>query len=496
MKRIVLCIATAVAVMTVGAQNKSPEWAKDLIIYEVAIKGFNSPGTPETGTFNSVREKLPYLQELGINGIWLAGTNWADPHHFYNIWTQYACMRQDSLDVTLGTRAEFREMIADAHSRGIKIFMDVITHGVMNNSPLIAEHPDWFKGGSWGMTDFDWYGDHPDFDAWWVKTFTDYCLEDGIDGYRIDVNFYRPGPWHMIRENCKAAGKDILILQENIFHTDNMADCFQNPLRISEDNTSAEYITKGQMTDPGTFYPELQKYYANEWNNERKEGLQADDFYITIELSSHDTGWDGFPLDKNPYVAEGSRAIMGYNAILAPVMTIMFAGEEFAADYVSIPWHSAALFGDSGHNKGRWLYGSWIQWDQLKEKSKAEMLADTKKMIAIKKEHSDLLYAISVFENSDRNILSLKPEKGDVYNPYIIYTKGKKAILVAGNMKDHAQTVKVKMPISDMGFTSKILAKDLWNGTGSAKIGKDGTFEFEIGPDHTAGGGLAVWLLE
>jgi glycosidase len=76
---------------TVTAQD-SPEWAKDLIIYEIATRGFTSPDGPESGNFKGVQEKLTYLQKLGITGIWLTGTNLGDPKHFYNIWTQYACV--------------------------------------------------------------------------------------------------------------------------------------------------------------------------------------------------------------------------------------------------------------------------------------------------------------------------------------------------------------------------------------------------------------------
>lgn len=42
------------------------------------------------------------------------------------------------------------------------------------------------------MTDFDWQGGHADLDEWWVVTFTDYVVNDGVDGYRLDVDIYRP----------------------------------------------------------------------------------------------------------------------------------------------------------------------------------------------------------------------------------------------------------------------------------------------------------------
>lgn len=78
--------------------NISPSYIKDLVIYEVAPKGFNSPNGPESGTFKSTAEKMPYLKKLGINAIWLTGHNWADSNHFYGIWTQYAVIRPTRLN--------------------------------------------------------------------------------------------------------------------------------------------------------------------------------------------------------------------------------------------------------------------------------------------------------------------------------------------------------------------------------------------------------------
>jgi pullulanase/glycogen debranching enzyme len=49
-----------------AAQPPSPPWVRDLIIYEVAPKGFTSPQGPESGTFLSLQAKLPYLEDLGI----------------------------------------------------------------------------------------------------------------------------------------------------------------------------------------------------------------------------------------------------------------------------------------------------------------------------------------------------------------------------------------------------------------------------------------------
>ena len=42
----------------------APDYLERLIIYEIATKSFTSPNGPESGTFASMEERLPYLEEL------------------------------------------------------------------------------------------------------------------------------------------------------------------------------------------------------------------------------------------------------------------------------------------------------------------------------------------------------------------------------------------------------------------------------------------------
>jgi hypothetical protein len=239
---LLLTLYSPPSVNLTAADVPSPEWTKDLIIYYAATKVFTSPHGPASGTFNSFREKLPYLQELGINGVWFAGYSLGDPHHFYNIWTEYSVIRPDELDPSLGTAEEFKGMIDDAHRHGIKIFLDAVTHGVMQNSPLIKEHPDWFKGSTWNMVDYDWYGNHPDLDSWWVKTWTDYVTKFGVDGYRLDVNVYRPDLWKKIRENAAAAGHPIIIFEEFNDPIDGVSDFSEHRRALNHDSEPVSQI--------------------------------------------------------------------------------------------------------------------------------------------------------------------------------------------------------------------------------------------------------------
>lgn len=198
-----------------SVQPPAPPWMQSLVIYEIAPKGFTSPNGPESGTFASLQSRLPYLQDLGITGIWLAGYSLSDPHHFFNIWMSYATIEPNRIDPSLGTPKQFKALIAEAHSPGIKIFLDVTTHGVMPDSPIVKRHPEWFRSGAFGMIDYDWNGGHTDLDDWWVKIYTDFVTVYGVDGYRLDSGIYRPDLWERIRQNSAAAGHSIVIFEES-----------------------------------------------------------------------------------------------------------------------------------------------------------------------------------------------------------------------------------------------------------------------------------------
>jgi hypothetical protein len=204
---------------TLAGQNQteswSPAWTKDLVIYEVAPKGFTSPRGPQTGTFETLRSRLSYLRVVGITGIWLAGYALADAHHFFNIWMCYASIDPAQIEPSLGTPAQFKALIDEAHRQGIRVFLDVTTHGLMADSPVVQAHPAWFRGGSWGMVDFDWGGGHTDLDDWWERVWTDYVTKYAVDGFRLDLGFSgRPDIWARVRRNAEKLGHPIVIFEE------------------------------------------------------------------------------------------------------------------------------------------------------------------------------------------------------------------------------------------------------------------------------------------
>jgi hypothetical protein len=595
-KQIILLGIALIFMQKISAQD-FPEWAKDLIICEISTRGFTSPNGPESGTFKSAQEKLPYLQKLGITGIWLTGTNLGDAKHFYNIWTQYACVDPAKLDPVLGSPEEFKAFIADAHQRGIKVFMDVITHGVMNDSPLIKEYPHWFKGGSWGMTDYDWGGKHKDLDEWWVKTFTDWVTEYGVDGYRLDVDIYRPDLWKLIKQNAAAAGHPIVVFNETWAYSEGAGDFLQRMTTLSNQRMGADmnvllhhdvakhyqqfdyfrivelsiqYTDKTRdrgYLDDKPFLDAAIYGYSNPkgalkltllnapvttfekqepqrlliegvnpnkvikninirpfgWTLRYNYGVQGsflsgftgsdryemeitpfvpDRLLYSTQLSSHDDGWEGYPLDKSPYVAQGSRSMFGYSFLFTPSIPLFMSGEEFNADYVPLPALTPDLWGKGEQGKGRWLYGSMIDWEQLKQPAKRDMLDDVTRMIAIRKDNADLFRPTTTDKKPQLKAVELQTEKIDkdsIAVPYMLYSDNK-AIVVCGNKTD--KTVKGFLNISLAGTplesATTLQITDIWNGGKTKRIKTTDLQKYPIvmKPDKTKRGGLAVLKIE
>jgi maltose alpha-D-glucosyltransferase / alpha-amylase len=109
------------------------EWYRDAVIYEARVRSFYDADGDGLGDFKGLREKLDYLQDLGVTALWLLP--------FYP-----SPMRDDGYDTAdymsvnpdVGTIDDFKAFLEEAHRRGIR----VITELVLNHTS--DQHP-WFQ---------------------------------------------------------------------------------------------------------------------------------------------------------------------------------------------------------------------------------------------------------------------------------------------------------------------------------------------------------------
>ena len=105
------------------------------VFYEIFVRAFNDSNHDGIGDLKGVTEKLDYLKDLGIKGIWLMPINESPSYHGYDV-TDYYKINSD-----YGTLDDYKEPIKEAHKRDIKIEMDmVINHTSTEN--------EWFKAAS------------------------------------------------------------------------------------------------------------------------------------------------------------------------------------------------------------------------------------------------------------------------------------------------------------------------------------------------------------
>ncbi len=110
-----------------------PCWYKDAIIYQLHVRAFCDTMGDGTGDFRGLTDKLDYLQDLGVNAIWLLP--------FYPSPLKddgYDIADYTSIHANYGTIRDFRKFLDEAHGRGLR----VITELVLNHTS--DQHP-WFQ---------------------------------------------------------------------------------------------------------------------------------------------------------------------------------------------------------------------------------------------------------------------------------------------------------------------------------------------------------------
>lgn len=245
---------------------KTPDFAKGNIIYHVFVDRFNRADgvktkrkyrlhksfseSPEVvsadgkyyaddffgGNFNGIREKLDYLEELGVGIIYLSPIFKAFSNHRYDTGDYL------KVDELLGTEDDFKRLLNAAHEKGMKIILD----GVFNHSG--ADSLYFNKFGTYDSLGayqsksspyYDWYyfKKFPDeYACWWGcdnvpdlnKSNKDYralvfgkngVVEKwqklGADGWRLDVVDELPIDFvNLLIKKIKSVNKDALVIGE------------------------------------------------------------------------------------------------------------------------------------------------------------------------------------------------------------------------------------------------------------------------------------------
>ena len=223
-----LLLATLVIANAAAAQSKAahPVWSRNAVLYEVNVRQY----TPE-GTFAALDRKLPHLDSLGVDVLWLMPVqpigkkNRKGPLGSY-----YSISNYTAINPEFGTAAELKTFITDAHRHGKKILLDWVANHTSFDHVWIAQHPDWYVHRADGSIsnardneghETDWTDvaeldyDNPAMRRamiadmrWWLESMR-------IDGFRCDVAGGVPMDfWRDARRELSASRPDLFMLAE------------------------------------------------------------------------------------------------------------------------------------------------------------------------------------------------------------------------------------------------------------------------------------------
>lgn len=217
-----------------------PEWAQAAVVYHIFIDRFN-PGAgrawrqPQSlagffgGTLRGVIEQLDYIHDLGFNTLWLSPLFASPSHHGYDATDYY------TVEPRLGSNADLRELIDEAHARGLRVLLDFVANHWSHLHPTFqsarsdpnSPYRNWYTWNHWpddyatyfGVKELPQLNLRPGPARDYLLEAARYWLAQGVDGYRLD---YAYGPsfdfWADFGRACRTARPDCWLFGE-VIHT-------------------------------------------------------------------------------------------------------------------------------------------------------------------------------------------------------------------------------------------------------------------------------------
>ena len=178
-------------------QHATPWW-QNAVFYQIWPRSFYDSDADGHGDFNGMTQKLPYLQELGVNALWLTPMFEAPSYHGYDF-TEFYQVEND-----YGSMAEFEAFIKAADDKGMKVILDLVINHISSNHEWFqrsanneAPYADYFiwrddmpkAGSGWGHA---WSNnDQPDAVWHWNETRQQYYY-GAFGASQPDLNLRHP----------------------------------------------------------------------------------------------------------------------------------------------------------------------------------------------------------------------------------------------------------------------------------------------------------------
>lgn len=423
----------------------------------------DNPGLYHGGDFAGVTAKLDYLQDLGVNTIWLtpivkniAGVTVTDegsedvPYNaaYHGYWASDFT----KLNPTMGTTEEFKTMISEAHKRGMRIMVDiVVNHAGYGTESTFA---DMLRDKSVSEGDIkSWQSGLPDFAtekaevrAKLVEWQTSWMKDYGVDYFRVDtVKHVDSTTWAALKNSTTEVNPSFKMIGEyyGAGYASNGSTLGSGQMDADLDfdfNDQATSFVSGNISSVESFL------------SSRNTALN--NAYMTGQfLSSHDE--DGFKAS----LMNGKQ----YTEDKATSAALVAATLQLTAKGIPVIYYGEEV-GLSGLNNYPYQTNRY-DMDFSKATKDNVTYQHYKNLLSIRNAYTD------VFARGSRKVVASSNEEGyDV----VSRSYGGTTLYVGMNIKDTAKEVKV--PVSLAAGTE---VKDLYSGA-TYTVGSDKTVAVTI----------------
>jgi len=199
----------ALAALLWGVASAQP--AEGTVFYEIFLRSFQDSDGDGVGDLRGATERLDYLQDLGVGGVWLMPLHDSPSYHGYDV-TDYR-----SVNPAYGTKQDFKAFLGAAHARDMDVILDLVVNHTSSQHPWFVgaeagnarlrefysfseADPGWrsLGGPAWHASGDDYYlglfwSEMPDLNyrnpavEREMRRIARYWLEMGVDGFRVDA---------------------------------------------------------------------------------------------------------------------------------------------------------------------------------------------------------------------------------------------------------------------------------------------------------------------
>lgn len=223
----------------------APSWVKETVWYQIFPERFangdvtNDPEKTHPwsnattailgefefygGDLRGIIQKLPYLADLGISGIYLTPIFKSPTSHKYDTEDYF------EIDPHFGTKEDLRELVDKAHQLGIRVMLDAVFNHIgwtsyqfkdAQEKGTASDYYDWFYFEGENYLNFSYHmpklnTSHPAVIDYLIRVAQYWILEADIDGWRLDVaNEVDHQFWKTFRKAVKEVKSDVYICGE------------------------------------------------------------------------------------------------------------------------------------------------------------------------------------------------------------------------------------------------------------------------------------------